>query len=333
MNGCPSTGYGAMKMFISWSGERSQALGKALHDWLPMVLHYVDPWLSHSDIDAGQRWADVVGKELEIRNFGIICVTRENVASPWMLFEAGALTKFMQEGRVIPLLFDIEFKDITGPLAQFQAKKVEQSGLLDVINSINSFSETKLPDSRLNPLFETLWPSLEKKISAIQKAPAHAKQNRPQHEILEELVSGIRGLDVRFRESFEDSPRIRRKRQRYHPEMIMDMLSEIDHDERCSIQLIMIASYMKDDFPWIYELGLEAYRESLHRKSNDAQCRFFSAIKSLRRGPFMEMMGDKESYMLIRELEHLTEKFGMGSINSTSGRERASSKKMPPAET
>jgi hypothetical protein len=54
-----------MKMFISWSGERSQALGQALHEWLPMVLHYADPWLSHSDIDAGQRWADVIGKELD----------------------------------------------------------------------------------------------------------------------------------------------------------------------------------------------------------------------------------------------------------------------------
>lgn len=43
-----------MKVFISWSGERSHALGDALHDWIPLVLHYVEPWLSQADIEAGQ---------------------------------------------------------------------------------------------------------------------------------------------------------------------------------------------------------------------------------------------------------------------------------------
>lgn len=32
-----------MKVFISWSGERSQALAQALRDWLPLVLHFVEP--------------------------------------------------------------------------------------------------------------------------------------------------------------------------------------------------------------------------------------------------------------------------------------------------
>ncbi len=54
-----------MKVFISWSGERSQALAQAVREWLPMVLYYTEPWLSHSDIEAGERWANVVAKELE----------------------------------------------------------------------------------------------------------------------------------------------------------------------------------------------------------------------------------------------------------------------------
>jgi hypothetical protein len=88
-----------------------------------MVLQSVSPWLSHADISAGDRWADTVAKELEASDFGISCINRENMSSPWIHFEAGALAKRMQEGRVIPLLLDIEFKDISGPLAQFQAKK------------------------------------------------------------------------------------------------------------------------------------------------------------------------------------------------------------------
>lgn len=70
-----------MKVFISWSGERSQLLAQALHGWLPLVLHYVQPWLSEADVSAGDRWAQAVAKELETSNFGIICVTPENLGS------------------------------------------------------------------------------------------------------------------------------------------------------------------------------------------------------------------------------------------------------------
>lgn len=297
-----------MKAFISWSGERSHSLGKTLHEWLPMVLHYVEPWLSQSDIEAGERWANEVGKELEASNFGIICITRENAGSPWILFEAGALAKSMQEGRVIPLLLDIEFKDITGPLAQFQAKKVEKAGILDVISSINKFSETKLPEARLAPQFEALWPAFEKNVTAIPKNQTNTKQNRSQHDILEELVSGIRGLDVRFRETLEESPRLRRRKHRFNPMMFEDLLHSSEFGPRDPMHFLLLASFMKDDLPWIYELGVEAYREAMHRasKTKTARRRFFSAVKMLRHGPFMEAVGDKETYMLIRELEHMT---------------------------
>ena len=50
-----------MRIFISWSGERSHQLAHALHESLPLVLHYVKPWLSQADISAGDRWAQEPG--------------------------------------------------------------------------------------------------------------------------------------------------------------------------------------------------------------------------------------------------------------------------------
>jgi hypothetical protein len=121
-----------MKIFISWSGERSEALAKALREWFPLVLHFVEPWLSQSDIKVGDRWSIEIAKELENCNFGVICITKENVAAPWILFEAGALAKSMQDGRVIPLLLDLDLKELSGPLAQFQAKKADVAGIKDL---------------------------------------------------------------------------------------------------------------------------------------------------------------------------------------------------------
>jgi hypothetical protein len=116
-----------MKVFLSWSGERSKAVASALRDWLGLVLHYVTPWMSQHDIAAGERWSSEVAKELESCNFGIVCVTRDNLLAPWLLFEAGALSKQIAAGAVVPYLLDADFSDLLkSPLGLFQGKKAER---------------------------------------------------------------------------------------------------------------------------------------------------------------------------------------------------------------
>jgi len=301
-----------MKLFISWSGERSQALAQALRDWLPLVLHYVEPWLSEADIAAGERWAEAVAKELEASNFGVICVTRENVDSQWVLFEAGALAKSMQGSRVIPLLLDLEFRDISGPLAQFQAKKVEKAGLSEVIHSINQAASQAVPEPRAEQLFDALWPELEKAVAAIPKQASAAKHARPQHEVLEELVASVRSLDSRFREVSEESPRqMRSRRIRFHPMMIHELADMMGEKPDDPILLLIVASMFREDVPWLYELGVEAYRaakEGLPEEAARTLRQLRRAAQLVERGapfPIEEMGLDRKAmHMLLREIRH-----------------------------
>jgi hypothetical protein len=93
-------------VFISWSGDRSEKMAAALYSWLPMVLQSAKPWMSKEDIEKGSRGLDEIGKALDAMSVGIICLTPENVEKPWILFEAGALSKAMGEKtRVCPYLF------------------------------------------------------------------------------------------------------------------------------------------------------------------------------------------------------------------------------------
>jgi len=294
-----------VKIFISWSDERSEALAKALREWLPLVLHFVEPWLSKSDIQAGERWSIEIAKELENCNFGVLCITRENLVSPWILFEAGALAKSMQEGRVIPLLFDLDFKEISGPLAQFQAKKVENAGIKELVVSLNKAASVPVPEAQLDKLFSALWGDLEKQIVSIPKVGNATKHNRPQGEILEELVSSIRGVEMRVRDVMDDEPFLRkRRRSRIHPGMIHEIMHRMGGGPGDPIQILIVGSLLREDAPWIYELALEAYRAMRSRRREEghkALRRFIDAIDILQRVPFSDELGiDRMALKIIR---------------------------------
>lgn len=302
-----------MRVFISWSGPRSQELAQALHEWMPLVLHYVEPWLSQTDVAAGERWAEALAKGLETSNFGIICLTRENVGEPWILFEAGSIAKSLQGGRVIPLLLDLELSEISGPLAQFQAKKVDKEGLNEVVVSVNHAAEHPVAEERVKQLFEALWPEMEKRVASVPKQQAGAKPIRTQHEILEELVSGVRSVDARLRNVEEtvsggDIRSKRRRRPRLHPMELTHMVGTGPDDP---IVLLVLASMVREEFPWLYELGIEAYRAAkaggATKEAKDALRRFRRAAEVVMHGPWpLEESGfDPRMFeMLLMDLEH-----------------------------
>ena len=86
-----------MRVFISWSGDTSKRLAEALRDWLPGVLQAVKPYFTPNDIEKGTRWSGEIAGELEKASFGLFCLTRDNINSPWMMFEAGALSKHVDK--------------------------------------------------------------------------------------------------------------------------------------------------------------------------------------------------------------------------------------------
>jgi hypothetical protein len=192
-----------MRIFLSWSGQTSKQLALSLREWLPLVLHYVEPWMSNADIPAGERWATQVGRELENSQFGIICLTRENHDAPWVMFEAGALAKSVAESAVCPFLIDLSISDLAGPLTQFQAKKSDREGMFELLSAINGKAPQAIPQARLSELFGLLWPKLEADVAALpptSPAALHASGPiRDERIVLDELVTAVRSLEATVR--------------------------------------------------------------------------------------------------------------------------------------
>jgi CheY-like chemotaxis protein len=148
-----------MKVFLSWSGEKSLAVAKALREWLPYINPQIEPWISGTDIVPGGRWSGEVAQQLERSDVGIVCVTPENQSSPWLNFEAGALAKKLESALVIPVAIDLRPSEVQQPLGQFQAKEATKSGMLDVVRLLDQLCNHRVPD--IGRAFDHWWPDFE----------------------------------------------------------------------------------------------------------------------------------------------------------------------------
>ena len=181
----------ATKVFLSWSGELSRKLADALRGWLPSALQSVKPYFTPEDIEKGSKWGPEISKELESSNIGIVCLTRDNTEKPWILFEAGALSKSIQQSHVCTLLFDLEPTDIKGPLTSFQATKFSKDDFKKLVLTINSSAgDLRLDATVMDTVFEMWWPKLEAQVAGILKS--HGMESKPakrsERDILEELL-------------------------------------------------------------------------------------------------------------------------------------------------
>src|SRR4051812_12224748 len=101
-----------MRVFITWSGPRSQQLAQALRTWLRHVVQYFEPWVSERDVPTGALWSPEIMSNLFSAEAGVICLTPENQVQPWVLFEAGALaSRLGLESRVCIYLLGISPSD------------------------------------------------------------------------------------------------------------------------------------------------------------------------------------------------------------------------------
>ncbi len=182
-----------MRVFISWSGSKSRKFAEQLREWIPLVIQSAKPYFSPEDIEKGARWSSEISEELSSSEIGIICLTRDNIHSDWILFESGALSKSLDKSHVCPILFGLGNADIDGPLKQFQTTSFNKADFFKLINLINSKSnENKLAPKILERSFDLCWPDFESKINTIlSEKNDHADDDKPirsDREILEELL-------------------------------------------------------------------------------------------------------------------------------------------------
>lgn len=187
-----------MKIFLSWSGDTSKQLATFLKTWIEQIIQASEPWIS-ADIEKGKQWNDEIVRQLNESKVGIICLTKDNLNSPWILFEAGALSK-STDSYVCTLLLDITPTDVSTPLSTFQSTNINKSDIHKLLSTINDAigksGGKSLNGDTLKSLFETFYPRLEEEVAKIIESnkSSQPKQIRSDRELLEEVVIRLRKI-------------------------------------------------------------------------------------------------------------------------------------------
>ncbi len=191
-----------MKVFISWSGDRSKQVAELLDDWIQCVIQAVDPWMSSKDIDRGALWFTEISDQLSNTSVGIVCLTKENKDKPWILFESGALAKGLSSNRVCTFLIDLSPTDLENPLAQFNHTFPTRDSVWELVRTINlTLKEKALKESILGKVFDTYWSQFEEDFKRIIESTPETEitAKRKDNDIMLDVLSTVRLLDRRLR--------------------------------------------------------------------------------------------------------------------------------------
>lgn len=275
-----------MKVFISWSGEHSNKIAEILKKWIKHVIQSVEPFVSSQDISKGARWSTDIAKELHDTNFGILCVTKDNFEQPWLLFEAGALSKSLDKSYVVPLLFNLEPSDLQdSPLLQFQATSFSEDEIKKLMVTLNTAcGSSALEAHELEEAFSVWYPklvvNLEKIGSGLDKGEISEKTTDDEKtvQILEEILGLtrinqklLRNPDTKTTDVIEsineklDTLNRRtekttiayRRMQRFRPMMFEDLMRFGKKEINGRYAFQMALSIYRDSYPWIYDMGKE----------------------------------------------------------------------------
>ncbi len=191
---------GKTSVFLAWSGTVSQKMALLLKKYLPLFVRSVDIFISE-DITKGKRWHTEIAKALGSTKFGILCLTPENLTSEWIHFEAGALSKTIDDStHVCPLLLDVKKSELKEPLASFHATLFNEKEFKELVNDLAKACGDGLEGEQLATLMEALWPKINDNIKELKAELVEARKKSGEPEeakpkidpLLEEVLVRIR---------------------------------------------------------------------------------------------------------------------------------------------
>jgi hypothetical protein len=271
-------------------------------------------------IEYGQEWYRAIMQKLDDATDVVALLTMHSVNRPWILYEAGvAKGKLSANDRVLGIALGISLDEAaTGPFAQFQNSPDEEGAITGLVLQLIRRHPQAAPREeavgRQVQAFRQAVATLLKDRKSEPSQPAVRVDETSVAKFFEEIKVLVRDMPDRVASELGGDSRMRRmrRRRRFHPMMFEELLHHPMFNEspdNAGLPILMMFSTLRDDYPWLYELGLQLYRaiDSGNPKSIErARNTIVNTIEMTNHGPLMhEMMGGPEDEESMMALHHL----------------------------
>lgn len=262
-------------------------------------------------IDYGDEWYKYLMEKLQVTSDVVCLFTERSLERPWILYEAG-VAKSKIDTKVMGLALSIPLSKVgTGPFYHFQNVDDSEEELKKLVHQFarrykGLELDSDVVDERIKAFKETEAELLD------EMGSVETNENSEANSIAK-LAEDMKTLPSRVAERLSESgdPYRRRKMRRFHPMMFEDML-HMSGKPGDPVGVLMAASMVREDSPWLYEVAMESYRAIKSGKPDLIKAEINRVRRFYESKMFMilsEEYGymDKESHMMTREFPRLLE--------------------------
>lgn len=230
------------------------------------------------------------------------------------------LVQMIRKGDVIPfdvaatriIQFDLHNLDSVASAKEEITSQIKslEAGNSEVHNPISVSLDLKVLKESGN-IEERSLADIVEAVSDLRLAVTSMDKINPSSKFLEEFKMMINDLPSKIENRLDPD---RRRKRRFHPMMFEEMMHmEMKFDDP-NMSFLMMISLLKDDLPWVYEIGLETYRGLKLTKSKLEKRKivetFERALEMVGHPMFREMYGKSdEMYMFSKDIRHFTHRF------------------------
>lgn len=267
-------------------------------------------------IDFGDEWYKRLMIKLQSASDVVCLFTERSLDRPWILYEAG-VAKGKLDTPVHGIALGVQLSRVSaGPFYQFQNLDDSEESLSKLVLQLARRVPALEPDNDVVRAQVRVFKASSDKILetlSTNKPKQDTTEADPVAKLFEEVKVMFRDLPGRVAERMGDGGEGTRKRRtrRFHP-MMFDEILHMCGESNDPIGLLMAASLIRDDLPWLYEMCLDSYRairagdlETVEREASRLRKTFEMAVH----GPFGEMFDprSKEEHMMMMELPRMVE--------------------------
>lgn len=273
-------------------------------------------------IEFGAEWYSSIMSKIGDATDVVALLTQRSIDRPWILYEAG-----VAKGKLNTTVFGIAIgvpldKVTTGPFGQFQNSGDDEDSLTKLVLQLLARNPEAAPREEAVRMqvrvFREKLPTLLKTGPVAPAGPATVDDSSVA-KLFEEVKVMVRELPEKLEFQFQSAGRRgSRKWRRLHPMIFEEILMNPSVRESPDTQAaawLMFISIFRDDYPWLYEIGMDVFRAL--RAGNPEQIvtakeSFERAVQTISRMRLnREFFGpeDEEAFMLLRHLPEIIEPF------------------------